>query len=82
MQSGVIRGHIRNEIQHCQIIALNGCLLILPASFLSSHTDLTNLTDLTDSFSLQATVLTKPHRKDSIGVKIREICEIREKSNH
>ena len=37
MQSGVIRGHIRNElslnIQHCQIIALNGCLLILPASF-------------------------------------------------
>ena len=71
MQSGVIRGHIRNEIQHCQIIALNGCLLILPASFLVSHTD------LTDSFSLQATVLTKPHRKDSIGVKIREICEIR-----
>ena len=74
MQSGVIRGHIRNEIQHCQIIALNGYLLVLPASFLSSHTD---LTDLTDSFSLQATVLTKPHRKDSIGVKIREICEIR-----
>ena len=71
MQSGVIRGHIRNEIQHCQIIALNGCLLILPASFLVSHTD------LTDSFSLQATVLTKPHRKDSIGVKICEICEIR-----
>ena len=71
MQSGVIRGHIRNEIQHCQIIALNGCLLVLPASFLSSHTD------LTDSFSLQATVLTKPHRKDSIGVKICEICEIR-----
>ena len=71
MQSGVIRGHIRNEIQHCQIIALNGYLLVLPASFLSSHTD------LTDSFSLQATVLTKPHRKDSIGVKIREICEIR-----
>ena len=25
------------NIQHCQIIALNGCLLILPASFLSSH---------------------------------------------
>ena len=74
MQSGVIRGHIRNEIQHCQIIALNGYLLVLPASFLSSHTD---LTDLTDSFSLQATVLTKPHRKDSIGVKICEICEIR-----
>ena len=71
MQSGVIRGHIKNEIQHCQIIALNGYLLVLPASFLSSHTD------LTDSFSLQATVLTKPHRKDSIGVKIREICEIR-----
>ena len=71
MQSGVIRGHIRNEIQHCQIIALNGYLLVLPASFLSSHTD------LTDSFSLQATVLTKPHRKDSIGVKICEICEIR-----
>lgn len=64
------------NIQHCQIIALNGCLLVLPASFLVSHTD---LTDLTDSFSLQATVLTKPHRKDSIGVKIREICE---KSNH
>ena len=58
-------------IQHCQIIALNGYLLILPASFLVSHTD------LTDSFSLQATVLTKPHRKDSIGVEIREICEIR-----
>ena len=74
MQSGVIRGHIRNEIQHCQIIALNGYLLVLPASFLVSHTD---LTDLTDSFSLQATVLTKPHRKDSIGVKICEICEIR-----
>ena len=74
MQSGVIRGHMRNEIQHCQITALNGCLLILPASFLVSHTD---LTDLTDSFSLQATVLTKPHRKDSIGVKICEICEIR-----
>ena len=71
MQSGVIRGHIRNEIQHCQIIALNGCLLVLPASFLVSHTD------LTDSFSLLATVLTKPHRKDSIGVKICEICEIR-----
>ena len=36
MQSGVIRGHIRNEFitQHCQIIALNGYLLILPASFL------------------------------------------------
>lgn len=46
MQSGVIRGHIRNEIQHCQIIALNGCLLVLPASFLVSHTDLTDLTDL------------------------------------
>ena len=61
-------------IQHCQFIALNGYLLILPASFLVSHTD---LTDLTDSFSLQATVLTKPHRKDSIGVENREICEIR-----
>ena len=79
MQSGVIRGHIRNEIQHCQIIALNGCLLVLPTSFLVFHTD---LADLTDSFSLQATVLTKTHRKDSIGAKIREICEICEKSNH
>ena len=39
MQSGVIRGHIRNEFitQHCQIIALNGCLLILPASFCLPH---------------------------------------------
>ena len=62
------------NIQHCQIIALNGCLLILPASFLVSHTD---LTDLTDSFSLQATVLTLPHRKNSEGVEIREIREIR-----
>ena len=39
-----------------------------------SHTD---LTDLTDSFSLQATVLTLPHSKNSEGVKIREIREIR-----
>ena len=50
-------------------------MLAHPARFLLGlHTD---LTDLTDSFSLQATVLTKPHRKDSIGVKICEICEIR-----
>ena len=27
------------NIQHCQIIALNGYLLILPASFLVSHTN-------------------------------------------
>ena len=45
-----------------------------------SHTD---LTDLTDSFSLQATVLTLPHSKNSEGVKIREIREIRvEKQKH
>ena len=62
-------------IQHCQFIALNGCLLILPASFLSSHTD---LTDLTDSFSLQATdILIWSQWKNSEGVKIREIREIR-----
>ena len=69
MQSGVIRGHIRNEFitQHCQIIALNGYLLILPASFLVSHTD---LTDLTDSSSLQATgILILPLCKKSEGVK-------------
>ena len=60
--------------QHCQFIALNGCLLILPASFLSSHTD---LTDLTDSFSLQATdILIWSQWKNSEGVKIREIREI------
>ena len=63
------------NIQHCQIIALNGCLLILPASFLVSHTD---LTDLTDSFSLQATdILIWSQWKNSEGVKIREIREIR-----
>ena len=63
------------NIQHCQIIALNGCLLILPASFLSSHTD---LTDLTDSFSLQATgILIWSQWKNSEGVEIREIREIR-----
>ena len=63
------------NIQHCQFIALNGCLLILPASFLVSHTD---LTDLTDSFSLQATdILIWSQWKNSEGVKIREIREIR-----
>ena len=66
------------NIQHCQFIALNGCLLILPASFLVSHTDLTDLTDLTDSFSLQATdILIWSQWKNSEGVKIREIREIR-----
>ena len=45
------------------------CLMLI-----FSHTD---LTDLTDSFSLQATVLTLPHSKNSEGVKIREIREIR-----
>ena len=60
------------NIQHCQFIALNGCLLILPASFLVSHTD------LTDSFSLQATdILIWSQWKNSEGVKIREIREIR-----
>ena len=34
-------------------------------------------TDLTDSFSLQATVLTKPHCKNSEGVdkSLRSVCE-------
>ena len=60
------------NIQHCQFIALNGCLLILPASFLVSHTD------LTDSFSLQATdILIWSQWKNSEGVEIREIREIR-----
>ena len=68
MQSGVIRGHIRNEIQHCQIIALNGYLLILPASFLVSHRS----HRFTQILSLQATVITKPQWKNSEGV---EICE-------
>ena len=68
------------NIQHCQFIALNGCLLILPASFLVSHTD---LTDLTDSFSLQATgILIWSQWKNSEGVKIREIREIRVKQKH
>ena len=78
MQSGVIRGHIRNEFitQHCQFIALNGYLLILPASFLSSHTD---LTDLTDSFSLQATgiLIWSLNGRTPKESKIREIREIR-----
>ena len=39
-----------------------------------SHTDLTDPTDL---LSLQAMVLTIPHSKNSEGVKIREIREIR-----
>ena len=64
------------NIQHCQIIALNGCLLILPASFLSSHTD---LTDLTDSFSLQATgiLIWSLNGRTPKESKIREIREIR-----
>ena len=62
-------------IQHCQFIALNGCLLILPASFLSSHTD---LTDLTDSFSLQQRVFSFGlNGKTPKESKIREIREIR-----
>jgi len=64
------------NIQHCQIIALNGCLLILPASFLVSHTD---LTDLTDSFSLQATgiLIWSLNGRTPKESKIREIREIR-----
>ena len=64
------------NIQHCQFIALNGCLLILPASFLSSHTD---LTDLTDSFSLQATgiLIWSLNGRTPKESKIREIREIR-----
>ena len=64
------------NIQHCQIIALNGCLLILPAFFLSSHTD---LTDLTDSFSLQATgiLIWSLNGRTPKESKIREIREIR-----
>ena len=64
------------NIQHCQFIALNGCLLILPAFFLSSHTD---LTDLTDSFSLQATgiLIWSLNGRTPKESKIREIREIR-----
>ena len=80
MQSGVIRGHIRNEFitQHSTLSHHRPeRMLAHPARFLSfiSHTD---LTDLTDSFSLQATgILIWSQWKNSEGVKIREICEIR-----
>ena len=77
MQSGVIRGHIRNEFitQHCQIIALNGCLLILPASSLLSPTRISRISRILfrckQRFSPCLTVKTP---KES---KIREIREIR-----
>ena len=77
MQSGVIRGHIRNEFiaQHCQFIALNGCLLILPASSLLSPTRISRISRILfrckQRFSPCLTVKTP---KES---KIREIREIR-----
>ena len=78
MQSGVIRGQIRNEFitQHCQIIALNGCLLILPASSLLSPTRISRISRILFrckqrgfSFGLNG--------KTPKESKIREIREIR-----
>ena len=78
MQSGVIRGQIRNEFitQHCQFIALNGCLLILPASSLLSPTRISRISRILFrckqrgfSFGLNG--------KTPKESKIREIREIR-----
>ena len=81
MQSGVIRGHIRNEFitQHSTLsIHRPERMLAHPARFLSfiSHTD---LTDLTDSFSLQATgiLIWSLNGRTPKESKIREIREIR-----
>ena len=81
MQSGVIRGHIRNEFitQHSTLSNHRPeRMLAHPARFLSfiSHTD---LTDLTDSFSLQATgiLIWSLNGRTPKESKIREIREIR-----
>ena len=81
MQSGVIRGQIRNEFvtQHSTLSNHRPeRMLAHPARFLSfiSHTD---LTDLTDSFSLQATgiLIWSLNGRTPKESKIREIREIR-----
>ena len=76
MQSGVIRGHIRNEyITHHSTLSNHRPERILahPARFLSfiSHTDLTDLFRCKQWFSLSLT------GKNSEGVEIREIRRIR-----
>ena len=81
MQSGVIRGQIRNEfITHHSTSSIHRPerMLAHPARFRSfiSHTD---LTDLTDSFSLQATgiLIWSLNGRTPKESKIREIREIR-----
>ena len=73
MQSGVIRGHIRNEfITHHSTLSNHRPERILahPARFLLGLPQISQI--YTDNSSLQATVLTKPHRKTP---KESKICE-------
>ena len=79
MQSGVFRGHIRNEfITHHSTLSNHRPERILahPARFLPfiSHTDLTDLTDFFRCKQRYSLCLTG---KKSEGVEIREIRGIR-----
>ena len=64
-------------IQHCQFIALNGCLLILPASSLLSPTRISRISRIYFFVASNGDSHLVSQWKNSEGVKIREIREIR-----
>ena len=61
-------------IQHCQIIALNGYLLILPASSLLSPTRISQISRI---FFVASKGTHYASQENSEGVEIREIRGIR-----